>query len=455
MHNHRSKSPKSTGMRKATPKKKKVRSVKKFVKKVVKKKTIVTKIVKTVTKTTFLAAPSRKFKLTKENKIKLRKKRFYAWKDDAYVIEVLKKRGWTYCGEPVNGRTNYPKTMWTARSKGKLDTGDCLYWADDDDGRVLRGYSKSNLVSTLPNSDKSLTKVHQQKMFGKYKWFPICFTLPAQKNELLAFIKKHPKSHWIAKPRDSYGGFGMCVFKAGSTEFRKLLTRKTTFVVQQYMDNPYLLADKYKFHFRCYMVITNACKPFRAYLYKNAQLQFCTHKFDLSQIEKSFNKYSHITNYKVNNEKKNRKAVLENKTGIGSGSEWSLKTFFEYQKVHDKQFSQRKFWKDLKTIAKVVAREMPKSAHVSKGFDELPSSNQNHFEIYGLDVIIDENRNLALTEANTQPGLDWTDPTMSNGVFNPEIVRANDITKGVINDTLNLLGLDKGVKPFSKWIKLH
>ena len=78
-------------------------------------------------------------------------------------------------------------------------------------------------------------------------------------------------------------------------------------------------------------------------------------------------------------------------------------------------------------------------------------------------MIVDENKKLFLTEANTQPGnklwkhncarvslyylgLDWTNPTMPDGRFNPEIERANDITAGIINDSLNVLGFKDNVK---------
>jgi hypothetical protein len=67
---------------------------------------------------------------------------------------------------------------------------------------------------------------------------------------------------------------------------------------------------------------------------------------------------------------------------------------------------------------------------------------------------MDEHCNIALTEANTQPGLDFTDPVMPNGIFNPEIVRANDITAGIVNDTVTILGLDEGRPLFAPFIDL-
>merc|ERR1711981_866647 len=107
----------------------------------------------------------------------------------------------------------------------------------------------------------------------------------------------------------------------------------------RYMENPYLYGGQFKFHLRCYMIITNVQDPFRAYLWKNAQVQFATHTFDLTQIEKNFNKYSHITNYKVNNEKKNSKFVLLDKKGVRKGTEWSVGRFIKEMTEQEPKFN--------------------------------------------------------------------------------------------------------------------
>lgn len=429
--------------KKKTPKRKTKRKITKT-----KKITKTTKTTKTVTRIV------RTRRLNKENKFKIKPRNFRAWKDDQYVIDILGKRGWNYLGEPIEeGREDYPNTMYEGLEEGRIADEPCLYWADDDDSKVLKGFSSQHLISSIPNADKALSKVYQQKMFHEYQWFPKCFTLPKEKALLQEYLIHNPDSYWITKPRDSYGGFGMCVYKAGTDEFKNQLDRKCTFALQRYMENPYLFAGIYKFHLRCYMIVTNVENPYRAYLWKNAQIQFATHKFDLNQIEKKFNKYCHITNYKVNNEKKNNKFVVQEKPGIGAGTEWSLGKFFEAMKSEPK-FDEDKFWESLRKIAGVVGRKLMTCSHVKRAL-RTPYEPTNHFEIYGLDIIMDDQCNLALTEANTQPGLDYTDPIMPNGVFNPEIIEANKVTEGIVNDSLTLLGVDSKRKFFSPFVRLH
>lgn len=433
-----------------TPNSERKRVVKKKKRKITKTKKV-TKTTKIVKRTTI-----RRRILTGENKFKMKEKKFIAWKDDDFVIDVLQRRGWTYLGEPVeDGREDYPNSLYEAKENGLIKDTEVLYWADDDDSKVLKGFSSQHLISSIPNADKALTKVYQQKMFEDYKWFPKCFTLPKQKELLKEYLKEHPDSHWIAKPRDSYGGFGMCVFKANSEEFQNVLDRKCTFALQRYMENPYLYGGLYKFHLRLYMIVTNVEDPFRAYLWKNAQVQFATHTFDLTQIESKFNKYSHITNYKVNNEKKNNHRVIADKAGVGMGTEWGVQRFIDEMTQNEPKFNEDKFWSKLTEIARVVSIKLMNSSHVQRAMKRSHYSTSNHFEIYGLDIIMDDNCELALTEANTQPGLDKTNPIMSNGIHNPEIVKANDITEGIINDSLTLMGIDGKRKFQSPFIRLH
>jgi len=450
---------KKSAAKKATPKKKRKSQLKSTLetgRKVGRVTKIVTKIIKKETTITKRSITTKaKKKLNRERKIELKERRFYAWEEDETVIKVLKESGWTYCGEPVkNGREDYPHSMYEAKANGLIDKGAALFWADDDDSRALVGHSSEHLISSIPLAAKALTKSYQQTMFNSFDWFPKCFTLPQELSLLQKYIDEVPESYWICKPDDGYGGNRMCVYRAGSEAFNStILKRKTTLAVQRYMHNPYLLAGLYKFHFRCYMVITNASNPLRAWLWKNSQIQFATHKFDLTQVEQNFNKYAHITNYKVNNEKKNRKFACANKPGITIGTEWSFQRFVDYMAKECPAFSEDKFWSDLKEIAKVVATKLTTSKHVMKAIKKNNLFQPHHFEIYGLDILLDENLNLAMTEANTQPGLDDTEPMMPNGVHNEEAVRANDITHGIINDTLTLVGCHKK-ELFSPFIRL-
>lgn len=391
--------------------------------------------------------------LTSEKKYQLQKLRFRAWKADQFVIDNLKKRGWHYVGEPKkNGRYGYPKCMYDARKKNKLDKKDCLVLGDDDCGLIYAGYSDKVVCSVIPNSHRAEAKVEQQKMFQNYKWFPQCYTLPREKNDLKKKIKDSKKrTFWICKPARGYGGFGLKVYNGESKEFRKLFKRKCDFVIQRYVSDPYLMAGIYKFHIRCYLLISNI-EPLKAYLYKDGQVLFATVPYDLNKVGDKFNKYSHITNYKISNEKKNRENMYANKPGIGIGTEWTTKEFFKYLSKNEPKWNKTKFWLDLSKISKVIAEKIVSNHYVKKGLENY--NVENHYELFGLDVMMNKNFELSISEWNTQPGLEYMKERMDNGVYNPHIVASNKISQGVVHDVMTKIGIDNVKSYQGKWIKL-
>jgi hypothetical protein len=134
----------------------------------------------------------------------------------------------------------------------------------------------------------------------------------------------------------------------------------------------------YKFHIRAYFVISNA-QPLKSYLWKNFQVEFATHPFDLQQIEKKFNKFSHITNYKVNNLKKNKQFILKDKPVIGRGRIWVAQTFFKTMKK-DKRFKEKQFWRDESSDSFQFVKNSCRHRIISNLTIKLLKT-ENHFEI--------------------------------------------------------------------------
>lgn len=397
---------------------------------------------------------SKKRKLTSAGKYQIQKLRFRAWKVDKTQINILKQRGWHYVGEPLkNGRYGYPKSMFDARKKNKLEKKDCLILGDDDDGNAFAGYSDKVVCSVIPGSHYAENKVQQQNMFANQKFFPTCYTLPKELKLLKNAIKNaHEDTFWICKPADSCGGLGLKVYNGKSKEMKKLFKRKTPFIVQRYISDPYLMVGLYKFHIRCYMLISNV-SPLKAYLYRDGQVLFSTVPFDLKKVGNKFDKYIHLTNYKISNEKKNHKNMFANKPGIGIGTEWTSRDFFNYLNKTEPRWSEKKFWNDLKAMSKKISRAIVSNSLVKK---EMKIANvENHYELFGLDVMMNKKFELSISEFNTQASMDELKETMDNGVFNPHNLASNKIASGVVNDVLTKMGFDSVRKFHGTWITLH
>lgn len=82
------------------------------------------------------------------------------------------------------------------------------------------------------------------------------------------------------------------------------IPKDEVFVVQQYMQDPYLL-DGLKFDLRLYVLVLS-CEPLKIFLYEEGLVRFATSKFvplDANSDKQAFNNFfMHLTNYAINKE---------------------------------------------------------------------------------------------------------------------------------------------------------
>lgn len=370
-------------------------------------------------------------------------KSFRCWRADDYVIKILKSRGWSYRGEisQLDDNNKYLRALRLKKKEGKIDQRRCLWWTDDKDPGALVGASERHIIAGHPGCEKALTKVSQSEMFRNCDWFPKCFILPVEKKNIEKYMKDHPNSFWIMKPRDAYGGRKIVVYKGGSNELENIIENPPwkEFVIQKYIKSP-LLIGGYKFHIRAYAVITDVLKP-KCYLYKLGQVEFATRPFNLEEVGDKFNKYSHITNMCVNIEKQNMPFYKKDKAGVGVGTEWSLRKLLDILPTYLSNFDEETFWFKLKDIATIVLEKLSSHPEVQRCAKKtIPGC---HFQLYGLDCLMDEIGDIFLTEGNTRPGMDYTDEVLPDGTKVPNVVEGNAVTRNVIHDTITLLGIDE------------
>jgi tubulin polyglutamylase TTLL6/13 len=128
-----------------------------------------------------------------------------------------------------------------------------------------------------------------------YGFYPRTWVLPAQLNDLKEFFNirrpdlagrnrrddpdescsggKQPKFIMIVKPDCMSKGDG--IFLTQSLD--KLQEDQTTYVVQEYMQDPYLI-DGLKFDFRLYVLVLSA-DPLKIFLYKDGLVRFATKQY--------------------------------------------------------------------------------------------------------------------------------------------------------------------------------
>jgi tubulin polyglutamylase TTLL5 len=163
-------------------------------------------------------------------------------------------------------------------------------------------------------------------------------------------------------------------------------------VVQKYLKNPLLLRG-HKFDMRIYVLVTSV-KPLEAFLYSEGFARLSTEPFSLDP-ETLKNAFIHLTNYAI--QKNNLEGAGTAATGGDAflgGSKITLRM------LRDALWQQKSIaWVDLwRQVEDICLKTLIACQH------DMPN-NPNSFEIFGYDIIIDDNLKCWLLEVNSSPSL--------------------------------------------------
>lgn len=193
-------------------------------------------------------------------------------------------------------------------------------------------------------------------------------------------------NYWIMKPSASSRGRGISLVNEIGQ-----ITYGEPMVMQRYLKNP-LLLNGYKFDLRIYVLVTSV-NPLEAFIYKEGFGRFSTQPYTLDPNDKA-NQYIHLTNVSIN--KKNHKNYdVEKKDIQFGGTKVSLGTL------------RKTFENDLKIDWEHQIWEAIKACCL-KGLVAAQNDIQFNpccFDLYGFDVIFDEELKCWLIEINSSPSL--------------------------------------------------
>lgn len=211
------------------------------------------------------------------------------------------------------------------------------------------------------------------------------------------------------------------------------------FVVQRYIANP-LLIGGYKFHCRIYMIVTQLRPSLKAYVYNEGHALFSTRKYKVApdNVGLDFDPFMHLTNLHINCVEENVEHILMDKPVMGIGCEWTVTQLLAYLEKTYKGYTRATFWNKVLEICTNVIKTVAKYPTVKK----MKVIDEQHFQYFGIDILFDENLKLWLLEGNTSPGLSYSIRDFENGELNPDYDLDADVTKSLLHDSLDLLGLD-------------
>ncbi|NWW42731.1 TTLL4 polyglutamylase, partial [Pedionomus torquatus] len=244
---------------------------------------------------------------------------------------------------------------------------------------------------------RNLLKMQARCGKKEFNFFPQSFILP-QDIKLLrkAWEEGASRQKWIVKPPASARGIGIQVIHKWSQ-----LPKRRPLLVQRYLHKPYLIGGK-KFDLRIYVYVT-CYDPLRIYLFKDGLVRFASCKYS-SSMKSLSNKFVHLTNYSVN--KKNTEYKSNSDETACQGHKWSLKALWTY--LTQKGVDSKAIWEKIKDIViKTIIASEPYVNSLVKMYVRRPYCCH---ELFGFDIMLDENLKPWILEVNISPSLHSNSP---------------------------------------------
>lgn len=243
-----------------------------------------------------------------------------------------------------------------------------------------------------------------QRMIGKFGlkefgFLPHTYVLP-QEMKLLKqnWDLKHcnGKEMWIIKPPASARGVGIKVINKWSQ-----LPKKTSLVCQKYINNPYLINGS-KFDLRLYVLVTSF-HPLRIYLYPDGLARFASAKYS-DDVKDLKDRYMHLTNYSIN--KLSSQYTTNEDANACHGHKWTLSKLMEF--MYNEGVDTKTLWINLQSL--VIKTIISSESLITPLCEENMNNYYNCYELFGIDVLLDEHLKPWLLEVNISPSLHSASP---------------------------------------------
>ena len=234
-------------------------------------------------------------------------------------------------------------------------------------------------------------KILHQIFPEDFNFIPETYIIPEDQSQFVKSYESKPDYNWIVKPVASSRGRGIRLLTNLNTLPKKCL-------VSKYIEKPHIIKNK-KYDLRLY-IVTTSFTPLKIYLYQDGLVRFASEEYCAVNNSNKYNRFMHLTNYSVNKNSSNFDKNISSEDNF-TGSKWTLSAYKKYFKENTLDFET--LWskiKDIVTKAIICAGDQT-IATVKK----LTSHTDNLFELYGFDILIDENLNPCLLEINLNPSL--------------------------------------------------
>jgi len=339
------------------------------------------------------------------------------------VYDALKSRGWR---ESIPSSPSDPATpshlnrhdldwdiMWADR-EWMREVFDTIHLEPHQKVNHYRNYyeltRKDMMAKNIKRYRRMLSRRGDKEQAAKFNFIPQTYALPREYSIFVDRFKRTASStQWIMKPVGRCQGRGIFLFSklsdiadwkyrpnepsnsnaasSNDTSVDDEEQKIESYVVQQYIHEPYLIGNK-KFDLRIYVLVTSY-SPLTVYIYRSGFARFTNSRYSYSAATLD-DTHMHLTNAAV--QKQNEEYSAENDL------KWDIRSLKLYLIT---QHGETRINALFKEIQNVIIRSLI-------CVQSVMINDKHCFELYGYDVMIDKDLAVWLIESNAAPSFTAT-----------------------------------------------
>jgi tubulin polyglutamylase TTLL9 len=306
------------------------------------------------------------------------------------IYEAFKRRGWKETTADLDWDIFWCERDWMHEF---FDHVHLETWQRVNHYRNCRELCRKDLlVKNLKRQKKMLIKEKRTREAELYDFWPTTYVLPGDYALFAEEFKRNQGGAWIMKPVGRAQGKGIFLFqklnqisqwksehrwKPGNPEVE-------SYVVQRYIPNPYLVAGK-KFDLRLYALVTTYA-PLTVFLYRSGFARFTNIRYSADPADLG-NSFMHLTNVAIQKTSDNYDK--------DTGQKWDVRQLKLYLMSKHGVGPVDKLFNEMQMI---MLRSL-------LSVQPVMINDKHCFELYGYDIMLDDNLKPWLIEVNASPSL--------------------------------------------------
>jgi tubulin polyglutamylase TTLL4 len=319
------------------------------------------------------------------------------------VITDLSKRAFRHGGISQSPSLSKWNFSWGRQFEADIYSK-CKSW------QKINHFAGAYLMGRKDGLHERMTEL-RSRLGHPVPFYPESYLIPSEYERFGLAFPNHPM--WIVKPAAAARGNGIKLI-AGSADLPCARG-----IYQVYISRPLLITGR-KFDLRLYVLVTSIA-PLRIYMHHNGMARFAVHQYseDVSVSDLKAN----LTNFSLNHEDDGFVRCSKSGPEKVANSKWSLEFFMEYLRAHGVDTAALLAKLESVTLSTVIAGVCA----IRKHHRQYINHRHTSYELYGIDILLDENFNPYVMEINISPGMDGSDSALDKRLKEP-----------LMNDTLRM-----------------